>query len=204
MLQIAGEMVSIIVLALTGRVIGFAQSTLEGAAPMTVDRALSYIASILSVFVHPEYVALLVSVLGIASVIRIGIAYTDRSILLALRQRAGIVSEELSWTERAMRLPVAALYRGLTGIATLVGAIALAVCFRLFDPDRPFGFADLAAYMSSVASGISYASVGALLVLFSLYGVALAIIGYVASPAVLSLDEMARGCRVEREPAVQR
>ena len=44
---------------------------------------------------------------------------------------------------------------------------------------------------------MTYGSIGALLLLFVLYGVALAIIGYIASPAVLSLEEMASGCRPE-------
>jgi hypothetical protein len=46
--------------------------------------------------------------------------------------------------------------------------------------------------------GITYGGVGALLLLFALYGMALAIIGYIASPAVLSLEEMASGCRPDR------
>jgi hypothetical protein len=45
---------------------------------------------------------------------------------------------------------------------------------------------------------MTYAGLGALLLLFALYGVAFAFIGYIASPAVLSLDEMASGCRPER------
>ena len=97
-----------------------------------------------------------------------------------------------------MRLPFAAVYRTLNGVATFVGAIALAICFRLLNPESPFGFAELGAYVQSLARGITYGGVGSLLLLFSLYGVALAIIGYIASPAVLSLEEMANGCR--REP----
>jgi hypothetical protein len=79
-----------------------------------------------------------------------------------------------------------------------VGAIALAICFRLFSPESPFGFAELGAYVQSLAGGLTYGGVGSWLVLFALYGLALAIIGYIASPAVLSLEEMASGCR--REP----
>ena len=202
-LQVIGEMVSIVLLALTGRFIGFAQTTLESATPLTVGRALNYGLDILSMYRRVEHVVLLLGVLVLTSLIRIGIAYANRSVLLALRQRAGIAEENLSWGQRAVRLPIAVVYRGLSGIATLVGAIALALCFRLFDPDHPFGFAELASYAQSVASGISYATVGALLVLFGLYGVALAIIGYVASPAILTLEEMASGCRPEsrRPPA---
>jgi hypothetical protein len=37
LLQVAGEMVSIVLLALTGRFIGFAQSTLEAGTPLGVD-----------------------------------------------------------------------------------------------------------------------------------------------------------------------
>ena len=97
-----------------------------------------------------------------------------------------------------MRLPLAAVYRTLNGGATFVGAIALAICFRLFNPENPFGFAELGAYVQSLAGGITYGGVGSWLLLFALYGIALAIIGYIASPAVLSLEEMASGCR--REP----
>jgi hypothetical protein len=143
-------------------------------------------------------VALLLGVLVATSLIRIGIAYANRSVLLALRRRAGLAEEVLSWGQRALRLPYAVAYRGLSGIATLVGAIALALCFRLFNPDSPFGFADLAAYVQGIAGGISYATAGGLLVLFGLYGLALAIIGYVASPAILTLEEMASGCRPRR------
>jgi len=49
-LQMAGEMVSIVLLALAGRFIGFAQSTLESGTPLTVDRALSYIADTVGLF----------------------------------------------------------------------------------------------------------------------------------------------------------
>ena len=45
---------------------------------------------------------------------------------------------------------------------------------------------------------MTFGSLGALLLLFALYGIAFAVIGYVASPAILSLDEMASGCRIER------
>jgi hypothetical protein len=199
-LQVTGEMVSIVLLALTGRFIGFAQSTLESATPLTVGRALNYGLDILSLYGRFDHVALLVGVLVMASLIRIGIAYANRSVLLALRQRSGIAEESLSWGQRAVRLPIAVVYRGLSGIATLVGAIALALCFRLFNPESPFGFAELTAYGHSIAGGISYATVGALFALFGLYGVALAIIGYVASPAILTLEEMASGCRPEPRP----
>jgi len=202
-LQMIGEMVSIVLLALTGRFIGFAQTTLESATPLTVERALNYGLDILAMYRRVEHVVLLLGVLVVTSLIRIGIAYANRSVLLALRERAGITQESLSWGQRAVRLPIAVVYRGLSGIATLVGAIALALCFRLFNPESPCGFAELTSYGQSVAGGISYATVGALLVLFGLYGVALAIIGYVASPAILTLEEMASGCRPEprRQPA---
>jgi hypothetical protein len=196
--QVMGEMVSIVLLALTGRFIGFAQSTLESATPLTVSRALSYGADILALYARLDHVLLLVGVLVLTSLI--GIAYANRSVLLSLRQRAGITEESLSWGQRAVRLPIAVVYRGLSGIATLVGAVALALCFRLFNPDSPFGFDQLMTYLNAIAGGISYATVGALLVLFGLYGVALAIIGYVASPAILTLEEMASGCRAEPAP----
>jgi hypothetical protein len=95
--------------------------------------------------------------------------------------------------ERAVRLPIAVDYRAPSGIATLVGGIALAICFRLFDPDHPFGFAELFAYVQSVARGLTYATGRPLR--FALYGADLAVIGYIASPAILSLGEMASGCR---------
>lgn len=204
-LQVVGEMVSIVVLALTGRFIGFAQSTLESGVPLTVERALGHFGDILLVFTRMGNAGLLLSVLIGASLIRIGITYANRSVLLGLRNKAGIAVEDLSWGQRTIRLPVAVLYRGLSGIATLVGAIALAICFRLFNPENPFGFAELGAYMHSLTSGITYGSIGALMVLFALYGLALSVIGYVASPAVLSLEEMASGCRPERKtPPPQR
>ena len=197
-LQVVGEMVSIVVLALTGRFVGFAQATLESGVPLTVDRAFSHFTDILSVFTRFGNAGLLLSVLVGAALIRIGIAYTNRSVLLGLRDMAGLAEDELSWSQRTVRLPIAIVDRSLGGIATFVGAIALAICFRLFNPENPFGFAELGAYVQSINNGITYGSVGALLVLFALYGMALAIIGYVASPTVLSLEEMASGCRPER------
>jgi hypothetical protein len=197
-LQVVGEMVSIVVLALTGRFIGFAQTTLESGVPLTTERAWSHFTNILSVFTQPSYAGLLLSVLAGASFIRIGIAYANRSLLLGLRQRAGIGEEDLTWGQRTVRLPFAAAYRTLNGVATFVGAIALAICFRLFNPEHPFGFSELGAYVQSLAGGLTYGGVGALLLLFALYGVALAIIGYIASPAVLTLEEMAAGCREPR------
>jgi hypothetical protein len=160
---------------------------------------------ILSVFTRFGNAGLLLSVLLGASLVRIGIAYANRSVLLGLRDMAGIAEEDLSWSQRTVRLPIAIVYRSLSGIATFVGAIALAICFRLFNPENPFGFAELGAYVQSINNGITYGSVGALIVLFALYGMALAIIGYIASPAVLSLEEMASGCRPERRvPSRQR
>jgi vacuolar-type H+-ATPase subunit I/STV1 len=199
-LQVVGEMVSIVVLALTGRFIGFAQTTLESGVPLTVDRAFSHFTDILSVFTRFGNAGLLLSVLVGAALTRIGIAYANRSVLLGLGDMAGLAEEELSWSQRTVRLPIAIVYRSLSGIATFVGAIALAICFRLFNPENPFGFAELSAYVQSINSGITYGSVGALVVLFALYGIALAIIGYIASPAVLSLEEMASGCRPEKTP----
>jgi hypothetical protein len=202
-LQVVGEVVSIVVLALTGRFIGFAQNTVESGVPLTIERALGHVTDILFVFTRLGNAGLLLSVLVGASLIRIAIAYANRSVLLGLKERAGIAHENLSWGQRAIRLPFAVLYRSLSGIATFVGAIALAVCFRLFNPENPFGFAELGTYAQSIATGLTYGSIGALLLLFVLYGLALAIIGYVASPAVLTLEEMASGCRPERRmPAV--
>jgi hypothetical protein len=130
-----------------------------------------------------------------------GVALANRSVLLGLRQRAGIGEEDLTWVQRTVRLPFAAVYRTLNGVATLVGAIALAICFRLFNPDNPFGFSELAAYVQSLAGSLTYGGASALLLLFALYGVALAIIGYIASPAVLTLEEMAGGCQDRRRPS---
>jgi hypothetical protein len=97
------------------------------------------------------------------------------------------------------------VYRSLGGIATFVGAIALAVCFSTFQSGEPFGFAELGAHVQSIAGGMTDGSIGALLLLFVLYGLALAIIGYIASPAVLTLEEMASGCRPEpRTPSLPR
>lgn len=203
LVQVTGEMASIVVLALTARFIGLAQATLESAVPLTPSRAVSHVTDMLSVFTRVENIALLLSILIGASLIRIGIAYANRSVLVGLKDMAGIGQEDLSWGQRTTRLPFAVVYRGLSGIATLVGAIALAICFRLFNPENPFGFAELGAYVRSIASGITYGSVGALFVLFALYGLALTIIGYIASPAVLSLEEMASGCRGERDAPSQ-
>jgi hypothetical protein len=202
-LQVGGELVSIVVLALTGRFIGFAQNTLESGVPLSIDRALSHVTDILSVFTRLGDAGLLLSVLVGASLIRIAIAYANRSVLVGLRERAGITEESLTWGQRTLRLPFAILYRTLNGVATLIGAIALAIAFRRFNPDSPFGFAELGAYVQSIADSMTYAGVGALLLLFALYGVALAIIGYVASPAVLTLEEMASGCRPERRAPPQ-
>ena len=198
--QVIGEMVAIVVLALTGRFVGFAQTTLESGVPLTIERAFNQFTDILSVFTRVGNAGLLVLVLASASIIRIGITYANRSVLLGLRERAGISQDDLSWTQRTLRLPFAIMYRTLNGVATLIGAIALAICFRLFNPESPFGFGELVAYVQSLSSGMTYGGVGALLLLVVLYGVALAIIGYIASPAVLSLEEMASGCR--REPAM--
>jgi hypothetical protein len=197
-LQVIGEMVAIVVLALTGRFVGFAQTTLESGVPLTTERAYSYFMDLLSVFTRVGDAGLLVSVLGVASLIRISIAYTNRSILLGLRERAGIDQEDLTWGQRTLRLPFAIVYRALNGVATLIGAIALAICFRLFNPESPFGFGELVTYVQSISSGMTFGGVGALVLLFALYGVALTIIGYIASPAVLSLEEMASGCRPDR------
>jgi vacuolar-type H+-ATPase subunit I/STV1 len=199
-LQVVGEMVSIVVLALTGRFIGFAQTTLESGVPLTVERALNHFMDILSVFTRLENAGLLLSVLVGASLVRIGLAYANRSVLVGLRDMAGVGEENLSWGQRTLRLPIAILYRSLSGIATFVGAIALAICFRLLNPENPFGFAELGAYVQSISGGITYGGIGALLLLFALYGMALASIGYIASPAVLSLEEMASGCRPDRRP----
>ena len=64
-------------------------------------------------------------------------------------------------------------------------------------------FAELGAYVQSIIGGITYGSVGRSSRLFALYGIALAIIGYMASPAVLSLEEMASGCRSERRTPIR-
>ena len=50
LLQVAGEMVSIVLLALTGRFIGFAQNTLESGTPLSVGRAFGYIGDTLGIF----------------------------------------------------------------------------------------------------------------------------------------------------------
>ena len=200
-LQVAGELVSIVVLALTARFIGFAQSTLESGVPLSVDRAIGHFTDILSVFTRFGNAGLLLSVLLGASLIRIAITYANRSVLLGLRERAGVGEDSLTWSQRTLRLPYAILYRTLNGIATLIGALALAIAFRLFNPQHPFGFAELGAYAQSLSGSMTYAGIGALFLLFALYGVAFAFIGYIASPAVLSLDEMASGCRPERRAA---
>jgi hypothetical protein len=199
LLQVTGEMVSIVLLALTGRFIGFAQNTLESGTSLSIGRALGYIADTLGMFTRVEHVGLLLGVLVVAALIRIAIAYANRSVLLILKEQAGLDANGLSWGQRAIRLPVAVVYRALSGIATLVGGLALAICFRLFNPEIPFGLNELSAYAQALAGGLSYATVGAILVLFALYGLAVAIIGYIASPAILTIDEMASGCR--REPA---
>jgi hypothetical protein len=197
-LHVAGEIVSIVFLALTVRFIGFAQTTLEAGVPLTVDTALDHFTRLLSVFTRIDTLSLLLSVLLATSFLRLGIAYVNRSVLSGLGDRAGIAQDDLTWGERTLRLPFAVVYRTLNGVATFIGAIALAICFRLFNPDSPIGFAEFNAHAQSIAAGMTYGSVGALLLLFALYGIAFAIIGYVASPAILSLDEMASGCRPAR------
>jgi hypothetical protein len=199
LLQVTGEMVSIVLLALTGRFIGFVQNTLESGTPLSVGRALGYIEDTFALFVSMEHVGLLLSVLAVAALIRIAIAYANRSVLLILKEHAGIDAGGLSWGQRAIRLPIAVIYRALSGIATLVGGLALATCFRLFNPEIAFGLHELSAYTQALSGGLSYATIGAILLLFGLYGLAVAIIGYIASPAILTIDEMASGCR--REPA---
>jgi hypothetical protein len=202
-LYVIGEMVSIVVLALTARFIGFAQTTLESGVPLTIERALNHFTDVLLVFTRVGNAALLLSVLVGASLIRIGIAYINRSVLVGLRERAGINEDDLTWGQRALRLPLAVVYRSLNGVATLIVAIALAICFRLFNPESPFGFAELGAYAQSIGNAMTYGGVGALVLLAALYGVALAIVGYIASPAVLSLGEMASGCRPEQRMSVR-
>jgi len=194
-LKVAGEMVSIVLLALTGRFIGFAQSSLESGTPLSVDRAFSYIIDTVGLFARPDHLALLLAVLSVAALIRIAIAYANRSVLLILKEQAGIDANGLSWGQRAIRLPVAVLYRALSGIATLIGGLALAISFRLFNPEVPFGTNELWSHVHALAGGLTYATLGAILVLFALYGLSVAIIGYVASPAILTIDEMASGCR---------
>jgi uncharacterized membrane protein len=51
-LRVIGEMVAIVVLALTGRFVGFAQTTLESGVPLTIERAFSYFMDLLSVFMR--------------------------------------------------------------------------------------------------------------------------------------------------------
>ena len=112
-LQVAGEMVSIVLLALTGRFIGFAQNTLKSGTQLTVGRAFGYIADTVWMFTRVEHVALLLGVLVAAALIRIAITYANRSVLLVLKEQAGIDASGLSWGQRAMRLPVAVVYRAL-------------------------------------------------------------------------------------------
>ena len=183
-LRVAGEMVSIVLLAVTGRFIGFAQSTLESGKPLSVDNAFYYVADTLGLLVRPDRLALMLAVLSVAALIRIGIAHANRSVLLILKNQAGIDGNGLSWEQRAVRLPVAVLYRVLSGIATLIGGFALALSFRLFNPE--FGPSELWSYVGSLAGGLTYATLGAILVLLALYGVAVTIIGYIASPAILT------------------
>src|SRR5262245_45034819 len=154
-LYVIGEMVSIVVLALTARFIGFAQTTLESGVPLTVERALSHFTDVLSVFTRFDNAGLLLAVLLGASLIRIGIAYINRSVLVGLQERAGINEDDLTWGQRALRLPLAVVYRALNGIATLIVAIALAICFRLFNPESPFGFSELATYAQSIGNALT-------------------------------------------------
>src|SRR5215470_7501479 len=146
-LQVIGEMVAIVVLALTGRFVGFAQTTLESGVPLTIERAFGYFMDVFAVFTRVSNAGLLLSVLVGAALIRIAIAYANRSVLGGLEERAGINEENLNWGQRALRLPLAVVYRSLNGVATLIGAIALAICFRLFNPESPFGFSELGAYV---------------------------------------------------------
>src|SRR5215471_17217034 len=77
--------------------------------PLCMDRALSYMADTVGLFARPHHVALLLAVLSAAALIRIAIAYANRSVLFILKEHAGIDANELSWAQRAVRLPVAVL-----------------------------------------------------------------------------------------------
>jgi hypothetical protein len=204
LLQVTGEMVSIVLLAMTARFIGFAQGTLESGTPLSIQRAVGYMADTFVMLARWQHLALLLGVLAGAALIRIILAYANRSVLLVLKEQAGIEAGALSWGQKGLRLPVAVIYRALNGIATLVGGLALAICFRLFNPENPFGLEELSAYLLSLGGALTYATVGALVVLFALYGLAVAIIGYIASPAILTVDEMASGCRREPQPLTNR
>src|SRR5262245_17388229 len=57
-LHLLGEIVSIVLLALTGRFIGFAQTTLEAGVPLAVDAALGHFARLLSVFTRIDTLSL--------------------------------------------------------------------------------------------------------------------------------------------------
>jgi len=99
---------------------------------------------------------------------------------------------------------VAVVYRTLSGIATLVGGLRVAICFRLFNPESPFGMSELSTYAQSLA-GASPMPLSALFsCCWSLWR------GgcdhrYVASPAILTIDEMASGCqRKPRAPVAAR
>jgi hypothetical protein len=196
-LHVTGEIASIVILALTARFIAFAQTTLEAGAPLTINEVLNHFVRLLSVFTQIDTLILLLLVLLVVSIVRRGIAYSNRAVLSGLGERAGIAQRDLTWGQRTLRLPFAFVYRTLNGISTFIGAIGLALCFRVFNPDSPMGVTEFASQAQSIATGLTYGSLGALLLLFVLYGLAFAIVGYVASPAILSLDEMATSCQVE-------
>src|SRR5215470_4221774 len=159
-LYVVGEIISIVLLALAGRFIGFAQTTLE-AGPLTVNAALDHFSRLLSVFTRIDTLSLLLSVLLITSFVRLGIAYVNRSVLSGLSERAGITHDDLTWGQRTLRLPFAIAYTTLNGIATFIGAIALAICFRLFNPDSPIGFSEFNAHAHAIVAGMTFGSVGA-------------------------------------------
>ena len=112
-LQVAGEMVSIVLLALTGASSASLRTHLNQDTQLTVGRAFGYIADTVWMFTRVEHVALLLGVLVAAALIRIAITYANRSVLLVLKEQAGIDASGLSWEQRAMRLPVAVVYRAL-------------------------------------------------------------------------------------------
>jgi hypothetical protein len=197
------EMGALIALALTLRAGWFVQSTVEAGMPLTIERAWSFLLDMLLALGQPEKLLVLLGVVSGASIVRMALSYADRSILCYLKEEAGIDKPDLSWVERIVHFPAAVAYRGLSGIATLLGAIAVAVCFKLFDPTQPFETAELTSYVTSIVQGIANGGAQALVVFFLIYGIAATIFGYIASPLVLSIGEMARGHPGSKQEASQ-
>jgi len=99
----------------------------------------------------------------------------------------------------AARLPVAVVYRTLSGIATLVWRPCARHLLRLFQSGKAVRHERAFDVCAVPLRRLTLCTLGAFRAV-CLYGVAVAIIGYVASPAILTIDEMASGCQRKPRP----